>query len=420
MVNIMISWDCFDTLIARKNIHPFSIFHQIAKKIGDPSFVSKRIQAGENTPTYKEIYDKLPYDPNIELETELENCYPIVSNINAVQDNDLVVSDMYLPKEFIQKILIKCGLNKNINIIVSHNGKQTGNIWKNIDCKHIDYHIGDNHHSDYIVPQKYKIKTKLYSDSKMNEIESIIFEYDKNLASWIRYVRLQSPYANININPKFDRNKNLLWNDQANYNLTILTLAIKELEKTNIPITFNFRDCIYLQLLYDILTQKKSNTIHTSRIALKNSVEKKYINKIINAFKNTIVVDLHGSGTSFDMFLGKHNIKDYTLINIVGGSEHQLVKPNIISIFSTNLNNGLNFEKHNFAEMGTMSVDSKGSTFIDKCEHDISTIRTQRETMLCGINSIKDFLPIKANRNLGNRILSKLSLNYTSQYVLYQ
>lgn len=417
----MISWDCFDTLIARKYIYPFSIFHQVAKKIGDPSFVNKRIDAGTNTETYKEIYQKLSYDPDVELDTELENCYPIASNINSVQDGDIVVSDMYLPKEFIEKMLIKCGLNKKITVIVSYDGKQTGNIWRNIDRKYIECHIGDNHHSDYIIPQKYRIKTKLYNDSKMNEIESIIFEYDKNLASWIRYVRLQCPYSNININPKYNRNKNLLWSDQTNYNLPILSLGVKELEKiSNIPITFNFRDSIYLKPLYDKITEQKTAIIHTSRNSLKDATEQKYIKEILNAFQNTIVVDLHGSGGSFGMFLHKNQINNYTLINLVGGAGHQVVEPNIINIFSTDLDNGLNFEKHNFAELGTMSVDSNGDTFVDNCEHDLDTIRTQREAMLCGINSIKEFLPIKANRDLGNRILSKLSSNYTSQYVLYQ
>jgi hypothetical protein len=417
---IMTSWDCFDTLIARKFIHPFSIFHQVAKKIGDASFVDKRIEAGYNTHTYKEIYDKLKYDPQIELDTELENCYPIVSNINSVKDKDIIVSDMYLPKEFIRQMLTKCGLNKDIHIIVSLDGKHTGKVWQTIDSRYIEYHIGDNIHSDYSMPQKYKIKTKLYNDSKMSNNESIVFEYDKNLASWMRYIRLQSPYSNININPNFHRTKNLLWSDQTNYNLPILTLGAKELEKIhNIPITFNFRDCIYLKPLYDKITKKHTHSIQTSRVALKNIIQESFINNVISAFQKSIVVDLHGSGVSFSLFLNKHLCKEYTLINLVGGATHQVKEPNIISIFTTSLDNGLSFEKHNYAELGTITATEDGQPLILECEHDIEAIRSQREAILCGINSIEQFLPIKNNRDLGNRILSKLSGNYTSQYISY-
>jgi predicted HAD superfamily hydrolase len=155
----MISWDCFDTLIARKFIHPFSIFHEVANRINDPSFVQKRIEAGSDTHTYEEIYKKLPYDPQIELDIELEHAYPIKSNIESVNNKDIIITDMYLPDSFIQQLLQKCGLDKDIHLIRTFNGKQTGQVWKNIDSRYIDFHIGDNQHSDYDMPQKYKIKT---------------------------------------------------------------------------------------------------------------------------------------------------------------------------------------------------------------------------------------------------------------------
>lgn len=416
----MISWDCFDTLIARKYIYPITIFKEVAKKIQDNSFVKKRIEAGINTHKYEDIYKKLNYDPQIEIDTELEHCYPIVSNINAVKDKDIIVTDMYLPKDIIQKMLIKCGLNKDINIIVSFDGKQSGDIWKSIDCRHIKYHIGDNYESDYTIPQKYKIQTKFFHESKITTNEQLVYNTDKNLACWMRYVRLQNPYSCIDTNESYNTISSHLWCDQSNYNLPILALASKELEKIDSRITFNFRDCIYLKPLYDKITNKKTNIIFTSRIALKNITNNEYIENILNLFTQSIVVDLHGSGNSFSAFLHKHNIKNFTLINIVGGAEHQLIEPYIISIFETNINNGLNFEKHNFAELGSVLPDSFGNPYIDKCEHDINSIRVQREAIFCGINTIKDFLPIKDNRSLGNEILSKLSNNYTSKYILYR
>jgi hypothetical protein len=420
----MISWDCFDTLIARKFIHPFSIFHEVANRINDPSFVQKRIEAGSNMHTYEEIYKKLPYDPQIELDIELEHSYPIKSNIESVNNKDIIITDMYLPDSFIRQLLQKCGLNKDVHLIRTFNGKQTGQVWKNIDSRYIDFHIGDNQHSDYDIPQKYKIKTKLYSESKMTQNESLVYEHDKKLASWMRYTRLQNPYSGLTINNNYSSSKSLLWNDQTNFNLPILALGVKELEKIkDIKLTFNFRDCVYLKPLYDKMTNRNSSIIQTSRIYLKNITDQLAIEQILSAFTQSIVVDLHGSGTSFRLFMQKNNISinDYTLINLISSSDHmsQTVSPNVVNIFTNILETGLNFEKHNFAEIGTIIVNDDGHSKIEPCEHDISIIRIQREAAFCGINSIDRFLPIKANRNLGDLILSKLSANHTSKSISY-
>lgn len=419
----MISWDCFDTLIARKFIHPFSIFYEVANRINDPSFVQKRIEAGSNTHTYEEIYRKLSYDPQVELDIELEHTYPIKANIESVNNKDMIVSDMYLPDNFIDQLLRKNGLNKDVHLIKTFDGKQTGEVWKNIDSRYIDFHVGDNKHSDYDVPQKYNIRTKLYSGSKMTSNESLVYEYDKNLASWMRYNRLQCPYAGLTINDKYDNSKTLLWNDQTDYNLPILALGVKELEKIhNIKLTFNFRDCIYLKPLYDKMTNRTSSIIRTSRRYLKNVEDQKLVTEILSAFEQSIVVDLHGSGISFKLFMDKHNISvnNYTLINLIASTDHKLILPNVVSIFLNVLETGLNFEKHNFAEMGTITIDNGYKRNIEPCEHDISIIRTQTEAAMHGINSVDQFLPFKPNRKLGEIILSKLSSNYTSKSVSYK
>ena len=87
----MKSWDCFDTLIARRFYDPKTIFDEVSRRIGDPTFREKRIQAeracNQNTKTYSDIYQRLPdYSPEIEFSVELEHNYPIVENMQKVQE----------------------------------------------------------------------------------------------------------------------------------------------------------------------------------------------------------------------------------------------------------------------------------------------------------------------------------------------
>jgi predicted HAD superfamily hydrolase len=127
----MNSWDVFDTLLARKFINPKTVFDEVEKRIGDPEFKSKRIAAEKETKrdegNYWDIYRLLPeYDPQVELDVEMEHNYPIMENLMRVQDGDLILSDMYLPPDFIMSMLRNCGLEADVDIIVTRYGKKHG------------------------------------------------------------------------------------------------------------------------------------------------------------------------------------------------------------------------------------------------------------------------------------------------------
>lgn len=188
------SWDCFDTLVARKFFYPHTVFQEVALKISDENFVQKRLIAEKNSnKTYEDIYKNLPgIDPKIEFETELDHCFGIAENINDVNDGDIIVSDMYLSSKQIYKILEKCGLKKEIKIYVTSDGKRKGYIWKNIN-QNITEHIGDNYNSDFQIPKKFGIHTKFYNESLFNHIENKIIKYNMNLACFTRCLRLNCP-----------------------------------------------------------------------------------------------------------------------------------------------------------------------------------------------------------------------------------
>lgn len=194
----MNSWDCFDTLIGRKYFDPKSIFHVVANKINDPSFVSKRIKAEKKSKkkTYEDIYKHLPkYDPNLELQTELEYSFPIKSNFNMVQDGDVVVSDMYLNIHQIEKILRYHGLDKDIKIYSSYGGKKHGWMWDTIKAKHnIINHTGDNIDSDVNKARNHGINAIFFPGRFFTEKESILKNYSYDLACLCRMLRLLNPY----------------------------------------------------------------------------------------------------------------------------------------------------------------------------------------------------------------------------------
>lgn len=192
------SWDCFDTLLARRYHYPKSVFSHISEILDDENFIDLRLMAEKNSSykTLDDIYKLLPsYDKNLELEIETKLTYPIVENFNLVQDGDIIVSDMYLSEQEILDLLKHHGLNKDVKVYSSYGGKASGKIWEEIIKKHnIDYHIGDNLHSDVLHPRNYGINTLYFHGSNLSYQELLLERYDNYLAYWIKNTRLLNYY----------------------------------------------------------------------------------------------------------------------------------------------------------------------------------------------------------------------------------
>lgn len=390
----MNSWDCFDTLIARRYLNPKTVFDEVGRRLGDPDFKTKRIIAEKSSnKTYADIYARLPgIDPKIELEVELEHNFPIMENLLKVKDGDLILSDMYLPTDFVEKLLRNCGLKKDVKIVVTPDGKKKGWIWDKIEKHKIKNHYGDNFKSDVISAKNNGVNGVHYTGFGFNELESLVSQVDKNLALWMRYTRLICPYTD----PRYIN----FWNDQANLNLPILVLATLELP--NNDIAFSYRDCHNWQRIYEAMTGKKGIRLDTSRKMWlePNEYFKKYIAETVG--KNTTIVDLQGKGHSIWNF---YNQSPPHTLYIAGKTLpyiERLVEFNTKSL-----------EKHNCFNQGPIVDWNAKGPIRGANDHPADVAEVQTAAINAGIKAASWF-KIKRNKDLLLELVKRTnSKNFT-------
>lgn len=237
------SYDIFDTCLIRTCGEPKHVFDLLAATIlGEKSDTSKRIdftvirmnaeqQArkalinNENEEiTLEDIYQFCDFckltdiDRKAIMLTEIDieesvllPVYEIKNEIEMLAKqgaNIAYISDMYLPKEFIERVLTKNGFYVNHNIFVSSEikkTKSTGNLYDHILKKlHIKtsqwQHTGDNLLSDYRIPRSKGIKSKIIKN-EYNQYEKMGKELLQNginpnsgfIFSLSRAIRLSFP-----------------------------------------------------------------------------------------------------------------------------------------------------------------------------------------------------------------------------------
>jgi predicted HAD superfamily hydrolase len=149
----MRTFDLFDTIVFRTCGHPENVFSF------SPNLLRKKI----NAPTLQQIYDQLREEASLseaeirklmdeEMRAEWKQIEQVVYIVNMLEEDDIIVSDMYLPFSFLQRVVReKCGLQKKL--IVSDNGKHSGSVWSTLPHRP-KLHLGDNLHSDVASPRK--------------------------------------------------------------------------------------------------------------------------------------------------------------------------------------------------------------------------------------------------------------------------
>lgn len=190
-----ISFDVFDTLLLRNVLSPTDLFEllneEAEKNYGIKSFSKERIDAERiarigklnSETTIDEIYETLEnkYNQNLsqlkKKELEIEEKFlianPFMKEIfeYAKQKKKKVfaISDMYLTKEFIKKVLIQNGYVLDEIYVSSEtkNVKGNGSLFEEVEkkeqlSKKNWLHIGDNHVSDVEQPQKLGINSYYY------------------------------------------------------------------------------------------------------------------------------------------------------------------------------------------------------------------------------------------------------------------
>lgn len=172
----VISFDIFDTLLLRPYVKPTDLFAHIEAIFGAKGYTEARIKAetaarhrhrNHEEITFDEIYDEISDTfkalKSKELEFEAQVLQPnfemqeVFEYAKNKGKTVVIVSDMYLPSEFLAKVLAKKGYTDYDKLFVSSTYRKTkwnGTLFKevieelNVQAEDV-FHIGDNRQSDY-------------------------------------------------------------------------------------------------------------------------------------------------------------------------------------------------------------------------------------------------------------------------------
>jgi HAD superfamily hydrolase (TIGR01549 family) len=184
----IISFDIFDTLLIRPYIKPSDIFFHLEKIYSLPGFAKHRMDtessAREKTPveeiTYEAIYAlidkcyKTMKEKELAFEKRILQANPEMLPLfqYALENGKkvIIISDMYLPKTFLEQILNEKGYTGYFRFYLSSElckTKSAGSLYTHVlsDLQCVSsalLHIGDNRHSDYLMPRKYGIHALHY------------------------------------------------------------------------------------------------------------------------------------------------------------------------------------------------------------------------------------------------------------------
>ena len=186
----IISFDIFDTLLLRPYVKPTDLFLHMEKVYKIPFFCYLRQEAEKNAKInhqgieditldmiYAEIDDKFKSFKQKELDWEemvLRANPELLEVYNYAKSQGkkiIIASDMYLPTDFIAKVLNKNGFYDWDKLYVSGDlikGKYSGSMYRHIldDSKTVDaqdvLHIGDNKKSDYQKAKELGLDAILY------------------------------------------------------------------------------------------------------------------------------------------------------------------------------------------------------------------------------------------------------------------
>ena len=209
----VISFDIFDTLLLRRVLDPADLFMQMELELKEEGFCVARINAENRARislnggevTLEDIYEFVPrrFKKLLKVEKKFERasllCNPKAKILfeHAVRSRKKVVavSDMYLDKEFLCRVLEANGYNRLEEVFVSSQEKVTKSsgklFFKVAKCLNVNpsriLHVGDNRRADYVKALEAGW-TAIWMPKIQNQMASARKKYwalDKKLASSI-------------------------------------------------------------------------------------------------------------------------------------------------------------------------------------------------------------------------------------------
>ena len=376
-----VSFDVFDTLIKRNVQRPHDIFRLVELKYNKgnnkkiENYTKNRIEAEQKAKTkfengectfnsifeeLKNIYSEETVNKLKMLELEFENKYCIQNKDfysiykNCLNDGKkiIIISDMYLDKDTIEKILHKNGIDGYKDIFVSsevklnkHNGTIYPYVLKKLGIKKKQIiHIGDSKRADYIMAIKNGIKAILIP-KRINKL---------------KYYN-EKEYEKLNDNEKLSYrtietfiNNNIPISENTYYKLGYEVLGIllygytnwliKELKEKNInKIFFLAREGACLKRAFDILNDSEieSKYLYASRRSTRVPLLKDINNfedifKIVKMRKITDIksffINVGLDVANYSELLHKYNYQETTNIKNIENIDQffEEIKPDII------------------------------------------------------------------------------------------
>jgi hypothetical protein len=309
------SFDLFDTLVARRCVEPHAAFREIERRAARPGFAADAKLHGAPY-TLDDIYRRLIQDTGIsdadagrlrdlELTVERKMLFPIAQHCAEFVAGDIVVSDMYLPGEFLQELVSRTCRLPAARLFVSAEGKRNATIWPIVHgaCTAVE-HVGDNPVTDLRSARAVGVPARLSTIARRTAIEADLASAGyEPLGNLIREARLRTWPAN-----EMARHLQRL-QIQANFPL----LFVATLELVNIAeqrgwrrIQFSGRDCLLWTELYQALAPllgaaPSATYFHSSRLARAHP-SPDYVGYIASLCDGgpSVVVDICGTGWSLN------------------------------------------------------------------------------------------------------------------------
>lgn len=316
---IVRSFDVFDTLIGRLHTHPQSTFELVEKKFPFPNFIILRMQAEQNSKgTLDEIYERfgemtglrkeeLEKLKQFELETEFSQIFPILKNIQNVREGDILISDTYYDQEILRKLLSHVGMNQEVKLIVSRDGKASGQIWEKLKDQYlILLHLGDNIQADFQIPSDHRIPVKWFHESQYSKLEqAALHNNQRDMADLMRALKLMNPFP-------IGTPSNEIWEQQAQINVPILILYSLFLydhciKQGKTKLLFSSRDsCLLIAIFKKLFPNFESIYFYTSRQVYANP-SLQYIEYVKSIYSDdAVIVDVNGTGEHCLNFFRKY------------------------------------------------------------------------------------------------------------------
>lgn len=316
------TFDIFDTLIARRCVTPAAVFEEVERASGVAGFAAARRQSELDVAhldyTLDDIYARLGARleldgaasarlRDLELRAEADNVVPVADHIARLDEDSILITDMYLPAERIAALIERAGIPIDLPIVRTTHGKRTGSIWQQLAAHGVDcVHLGDNRHSDYGTCIQAGMRAELHARTEPTPAERRLLEGGfPHLGRMIRAVRLATPSADLPA-----------WQHSAyfGFNLPLLVALATVVRRFaqgagRQRILFSSRDCYFLKQVFEAsgaaagAGEPQSVYWHTSRIArcAGDPAYLDYCRSLLDV--PALLVDLCGTGASLARLL---------------------------------------------------------------------------------------------------------------------